>query len=695
VVNAWRFGCGGSGAPAGRGAVVDLAVRPHGNFRPGGNVRLGIEAVRRGLLTECPPEMLDLLEVATYVYAADQAASRGRPEDLGAAWRREMRFRVPVRNPARWRSPALLGPLTESLGFLSEDDYHFEFVRRPPDPPPDYFTFGTAPLGRPVDEVLLFSGGMDSLAGAAEEAVAGHRHVVLVQQRSNPKLQPRHDRLVAALAARAARAGGLVTHVPVVVNKAEDLTADTLQRARSFLFAALSCAVGTMVGREGRVRFYENGVVGLNLPLCPAVVGARATRTTHPRTLAGFERILTAAAGRAVVVDSPYQWDTRADVVRRLAAAGCADLLAQSISCGGTRGVTVAQPHCGWCSQCVGRRFAVLAAGLEAHDPADGYRIEVLTGDRADGDRRVVLAAFLDAAQRVERVGSAAGLVARYGEAARVLRAVEGPAAATADRVFRLYRDHARDVARVLNEAAVRHIDQLRRRELPEGCTLRLVFDSGAAVRPAAQPAPAPPSPNQFVRRGLGWEVRFAGGEPRLYPGSLGFDYLRVLLGRPGDEVPAVELSAVGRPTGGAAGEVEDGLTCTAGFGADPTMDGPYARAASARLREVDELIAQLGAASAADVPDRIEQLEELTRERRQLIEQLGLAHGRNGRPRPLGGTAAERARTRVGNAIDRAVVRIAAADPALAAHLARPTLTPGKSFRYAPDPPVAWDIRD
>jgi hypothetical protein len=333
---------------------------------------------------------------------------------------------------------------------------------------------------------------------------------------------------------------------------------------------------------------------------------------------------------------------------------------------------------------------------MEAHDPADGYRVEVLTGDRADGDRRVVLAAFLDAAARVERVGSAAGLVAQFGEAARVLGAGGEPAAVVADRVFRLYRQHAREVAGVLDEAGRRHIGALRRRELPEGCTLRLVFDTGAVVTTGAPAPPAAPlAPNRFVRRGRGWEVRFAGGESRPYPESLGFAYLRALLGRPGEEIPAVELSAVGRPAGGTRGKLDEDLPRAAGFGADPTMDGPYARAASARLREVDELIAQLEAASPADVPDRLERLEELGRERQQLAEQLGATHGLNGRPRPLGGTAAERARTRVGNAIDRALVRIAADDPALAAHLSRPTLTPGKAFRYAPDPPVAWDVRD
>ena len=39
------------------------------------------------------------------------------------------------------------------------------------------------------------------------------------------------------------------------------------------------------------LRFYENGVVSMNLPMSAQVVGTRATRTTHPRVLAGFEQL--------------------------------------------------------------------------------------------------------------------------------------------------------------------------------------------------------------------------------------------------------------------------------------------------------------------------------------------------------------------------------------------------------------------
>jgi hypothetical protein len=487
VANAWRFGCGRAGSPDGDGAAVDLDLRPHDNFAPQGNVRLGIESVRSSLLAECPAALLDLLEVATYVYAADQAAARGTPADLGACWRRTLSFRIPVRDPDRWNAAAVRDPLVEALEFLSEDAYHFEFVPRRPDPRPRYFTFGGQRFDRPVDEVVPFSGGMDSLAGAVEEAVVRGRHVALVQHRSNPKLQPRHDELVAALSDRALAAGGLVTHVPVVVNKDEGLTAETTQRSRSFLFAALAAAVGAMVGGPDRVRFYENGVVGLNLPITPAAVGARATRTTHPRTLAGFGRVLSAVTGRPFAVDCPFLWDTRADVVRRLAAAGCADLLRLSTSCGATRGMTKAQPHCGVCSQCVGRRFAVLAAGQQDHDPASGYQVEVLTGDRSDGDPRIILAAFLDAAERVSHARGPADLVALFGEAARVLGAGSGPPDEVARQVYALYRAHADDVNRVLDEAATAHIKELRQRTLPEGCTLRLVFDTGPTV--AVEPA--------------------------------------------------------------------------------------------------------------------------------------------------------------------------------------------------------------
>ena len=95
------------------------------------------------------------------------------------------------------------------------------------------------------------------------------------------------------------------------------------------------------------------------------VVGAKATRTTHPKTIRGFEALLSLVAGRRFQVDNAFLWKTKSDVVELIAKAGCAELIAESISCTHTWDITNEQSHCGYCSQCIDRRFAVMAAGQE------------------------------------------------------------------------------------------------------------------------------------------------------------------------------------------------------------------------------------------------------------------------------------------------------------------------------------------
>lgn len=474
--NEWRIGCGGADVPAGDGENLQLDIRPDANPRTAGNVRLGIEAVRQAWLAECPPILLDVLEIATYVYVADQASSRGRPGDLGTKWPRSLTFRIPVRNPKRWSDPQLADLLIITLQFLTQDEYNFEFIKRAPTTPPNYFTFNDRPLARPVDEVMLFSGGLDSLAGAVEETVAGKRHALLVQHRSTPKLQPRHDELLAELTRRATAAGGCITHFPVTVNKDEELTESFTQRSRSFLFVSLAAVMAALVGRD-KIRFFENGIVSFNLPISPAVVGARASRTTHPRVLAGYSCILSTLCDRPIEVENPFLWKTRADVARTLAAVGCEDLIRLSTSCGATRGMTSEQPHCGMCTQCIDRRFAILAAHQSQHDPATGYRIDVITGDRSDGDPRIALAAFLDMVERVELASGPVAFFSMFGEAMRILGSIGGSAGSIAQRVFNLYKQHAGEVNAVLDAQAAENITKLRLRQLPESCTLRLVHD--------------------------------------------------------------------------------------------------------------------------------------------------------------------------------------------------------------------------
>src|SRR5262245_35736271 len=93
---------------------------------PHSNVHLKIEDVRKAMYKEVPCVFLDLIDIATYVYCADQAITRGGggihdSGEIGQNWRRTLFFRIPVRNPEVWSSNSVLPQLISTLSFLSED----------------------------------------------------------------------------------------------------------------------------------------------------------------------------------------------------------------------------------------------------------------------------------------------------------------------------------------------------------------------------------------------------------------------------------------------------------------------------------------------------------------------------------------------------------------------------------------------
>ena len=152
---------------------------------PGQNISLSISDIPQYLLRDVPDHFRDLIEIATFIYCADQAVTRGGngTHSFGADWRRKMFFRIPVRIPDLWNSPAIKDELIETLSFLSEDEYYFDFVKLRSQPPTQkQLELNVSGL----DEVILFSGGLDSLGGAVHEAVVDKRKVALVTHKSTP-----------------------------------------------------------------------------------------------------------------------------------------------------------------------------------------------------------------------------------------------------------------------------------------------------------------------------------------------------------------------------------------------------------------------------------------------------------------------------------------------------------------------------
>jgi Queuosine biosynthesis protein QueC len=471
--------CGG--APAPRGVTPDQIVRLDlGGDEP--NVDLEIVDISRRLSSDVPDVLTDLIEIASYVYCADQAVTRGGEGVIafGGHWRRNFVFHIPVRLPSIWSSPSVLDVLQKTLAILSEDTYEFRFAQRiNAVPMQQYLKLGDGDsTTQELDEVLLFSGGVDSLGGTVQEAVLDKRRVALVSHRSNSKVFSRQKQLIGGLHAICKQ--NPPVHVPVWVHQSGTDGREYTQRSRTFLYASLAAAVAHVFGLK-HIRFYENGVVGLNLPISEQVVGARATRTTHPQVLDGFARLFSNLVQQPFAVENPFLWVTKTEVVNLIGDAGCSHLIEQSVSCMHTHEQTKEKPHCGRCSQCISRKFATLASRYPLSDPDTIYKANLLTAERFKGEHPktgdlTLVESFIRTATDVGLMNDFQ-IVEHYGEISRVLRHVRPLSAdQVAEKVIQLYRRHSSDVTKVMDEAFRAHVSDIREEKLPATCAILLAI---------------------------------------------------------------------------------------------------------------------------------------------------------------------------------------------------------------------------
>ena len=212
---------------------------------------------------------------------------------------------------------------------------------------------------------LFFSpGGLNSLAGTVDLVLGRAKTVALVSHHSSTKIAARQKQLVSALRNAAP---GRVLHFPVLLQKGEGLSTEYTLRSRSFVFASLALVISRMLGNR-RILMCENGIVSLNLPIARQLVGARSSRTTHPKVLASYGHLFEILCGEPTLVENPLLWKTKTEAVRIIREHGCSYLIAATISCSHVYEMRSKKPHCGECSQCIERRFATLSDDLQAHD---------------------------------------------------------------------------------------------------------------------------------------------------------------------------------------------------------------------------------------------------------------------------------------------------------------------------------------
>lgn len=669
-----------------------LCLQLHGSSP---NLKIDINGIDRALMARVPDRFRDLIRIASYVLAADQAYGRGGEDavDLGDSWRRDFKFVIGVEDLSTWNSDELRQALESTLSFLSDDFYTFEFVPQQ-ESQPEQLNFG-ALGGDPFlpldgfDSVQLFSGGMDSFTGAAEQVLKNQRNVILVSHRSATKTWNLQRALIEELRERAP--GRRILHVAVEMTKHEDaLRRERTQRSRSFLYAALAGTVAHLGGLDA-IQFYENGIVGMNLPILPQVVGGRATRTTHPEVLRGFQKILSLLNDGSLRVENPFEFLTRAQVAQRLQVAGAIDLLGKTISCAHVHKSSTMHPHCGVCSQCVDRRVSSLAAGVADHDPAEGYAVDILRGQHASGttnalgeNERMMIVGYVEAADRYRSLTSPIEMQHRIPEVTRALLGLTERYGIDADEALRRVHDLHKCHGVAVDQAIQTLFDAetLRALRTPNGLpadSLPAILGSrglghNSGCRQADAPLEVVPADAEYVfcRQGQNWALRFRGGKAILMKDSKGLRYIRFLLMQPDEQLTAFALVDLdeGREVGS--------RPLATSFAADQ-------EAITSVRQKMQVLKGDIAAAEEFCDYDEVERLRGEIETLEDYVKREAGIGGKSRRESP----DQKRARTAVSNAISRAITAIGKENDAFGKHLKKQIQT-GFFLQYR-DTVVRW----
>jgi hypothetical protein len=439
------------------------------------NVNVRLEDLAKVFDQHLSPRLEDLLELAAYVYTADCATRRGGSwanDDTTEPWDRDFQFVIPVRDLPFWSRKDVSDLVVETLRNLSDDKFAFVFRDMKKKPPKQqYLEFGEMedwPF-HGVARVLMFSGGLDSLAGALDTA-ARKENLVLVSHRPVSTQSSRQKRLFDALRERYSQP---MIHVPIWINKDENQSREPSQRTRSFLYAALGTIVAASV-KAGGVRFFENGVVSLNLPVADEVTRARASRTTHPLVLQLFDKLFGAVLDREIVVDNPFIFKTKAEVVTVIASHNASELIGLTCSCTHPRFQSRTTWHCGACSQCIDRRMAIFAAGLEKYDEQHDYQIDVFRGAREEGYDQNMAVDYVRHALELSRMAPEE-MTARFNrDLSRAARPFPRRSEA-AQEFIQLHNRHGRTVQRVVVQELQKAAAELLAGTMPASSLLALI----------------------------------------------------------------------------------------------------------------------------------------------------------------------------------------------------------------------------
>jgi 7-cyano-7-deazaguanine synthase in queuosine biosynthesis len=294
----------------------------------------------------------DLVRVAAAAYLADRCVRRSE-----VYFSRRLEIVVHLDDPGMFLSPTGKR-LVDLLAWLTGDAWTLTPVQN------RSAAGETLVATEDRSEVMLLSGGLDSLCGAVAALETQGRRLHLGHRDQTRAIARSQDLL--------ARSMKDVAHdfAWQRIRLAPAKSSDNSTRTRSLLFMSLAVAAASAASAT-RVAVPENGFTSLNVPLLPSRGGALSTKSTHPWTFRQMNALLE-DLGIDVRLENPHAMQTKGEmlnVAHEAGVSGFLDMAGHTLSCSkldGGLGYEGGNPNlnCGLCIACLVRRGAFLGAGV-------------------------------------------------------------------------------------------------------------------------------------------------------------------------------------------------------------------------------------------------------------------------------------------------------------------------------------------
>jgi 7-cyano-7-deazaguanine synthase in queuosine biosynthesis len=321
--------------------------------------------------------------------------------------------------------------------------------------------------------VVLFSGGLDSLAGVLERLHSTNETIYLMSHRSGqPSTRSTQKKLAGALEKIFP---GRIRYFSFDCGLSHHRAHEETQRSRAFLFGSIAF---TLANRLSLSSFfaYENGVTSLNLLRRQDLINARASRTTHPKTHALMSQFLSELQDVPVKVVNPFWMFTKTDIFKLLGKFKGQDFIGSAVSCSKTFKKLVSATHCGGCFQCIDRRLAAYASGMNDLDNVGIYSQDIFIDSIDSPEIKTTVLDYIRQAVSFAKSTNDGFYMEHLSELVDIvdyIDAIDEPDAV--DKIWRLCNRHGKQVIHAIQEMRRQHDDPCV--EVKQGSLLQLIAD--------------------------------------------------------------------------------------------------------------------------------------------------------------------------------------------------------------------------